>query len=222
MRICLNLFLLILIVIWLSPAFSSEPKEVAEGVKLYEKGELDQLEKRVPDLVVRYPDNPDVIYFKALFTRDGEEALRLFKRVHQLYPKSRFASEALYRVYQYYFARGYYKKATEIWATIEDNYPSLANRKGDEKVQGGGVEPRAQPSLPRYTVQIGAFADRKNAERLQIKFKENYTTTIAEKTVDNRTFYLVWVGRFQDRESALQFGQKMKKTHGIPFQVVER
>jgi len=69
-------------------------------------------------------------------------------------------------------------------------------------------------SSPRYyAIQVGAFKNRENAERLKEKFlKDGYVVQIVGKKL-----YKVWVGKFDSREEA----DKFKIEHNLKGFVVK-
>ena len=59
-----------------------------------------------------------------------------------------------------------------------------------------------------YTVQVGAFLDRKNAQQKLENFKEFDTCKITEKNVRGKTFYIVLIGTFTSRQMAEDFAKR--------------
>jgi hypothetical protein len=59
-------------------------------------------------------------------------------------------------------------------------------------------------SIKEYAIQVGAFAKKKNAERLQQRIQtDGYRVDVYENLIDGkRLFYLVWVGVYRSEEEA--------------------
>ncbi len=78
-------------------------------------------------------------------------------------------------------------------------------------------------SIFRYTIQIGAFTVKKNADLVKEKFeKDSHYVEIKEKKVNNRIYYAVWVGRFEDREQAQDYAKRYIQQYKIDYKLVKR
>jgi len=79
----------------------------------------------------------------------------------------------------------------------------------------GGVDPTAG----FFTVQIGAFRDRGNAERLRDRLSASYSPIfIQQYDSPDGIFYRVRVGRISGEDAARQFGQQLHDREGFtPF-----
>ncbi len=79
----------------------------------------------------------------------------------------------------------------------------------------GGVDPTAG----FFTVQIGAFRDRANAERLRDRLSASYSPIfIQQYDSPDGIFYRVRVGRISGEDAAHQFGQQLHDCEGFtPF-----
>ena len=72
--------------------------------------------------------------------------------------------------------------------------------------------PKIDPS-GRYTVQIGAFQDQSQANRLLNSMKsKGYPVFIKQmESPDNKRWYRVRVGTFSTRDDAISYGDKIKE-----------
>lgn len=80
-----------------------------------------------------------------------------------------------------------------------------------------------QPATPAagYALQLGAFSQRENAERLARELAERKVTArVAPLQADGRTLYRVLAGSYPDAETALREGQRTVKPLGYEFRVV--
>lgn len=71
-----------------------------------------------------------------------------------------------------------------------------------------------------YTVQIGAFKNLSDAEKLKIKFeKKGFKSFVTDiKSKNGEKLYRVWVGEFATRKEAEEVSSKIKKNEGLqPF-----
>lgn len=71
-----------------------------------------------------------------------------------------------------------------------------------------------------FAVQVGAFLDRRNAERLQRQLQKRYeSVTITEYDSPQGHFYRVRVGSAPTRHDADALAQRLRAQHFIPFVV---
>jgi cell division septation protein DedD len=79
----------------------------------------------------------------------------------------------------------------------------------------GGVDPTAG----FFTVQVGAFRDRGNAERLRDRLSASYSPIfMQEYDSPDGVFYRVRVGRISGEDAARQFGEQLRARESFtPF-----
>ena len=85
------------------------------------------------------------------------------------------------------------------------------------EVLGGNVDPTAG----FFTVQVGAFKDRGNADRLRDRLNASYSPVfIQQYDAPEGTFFRVRVGKISGEEAAQQFSEQLRTREGfIPFVV---
>jgi len=65
---------------------------------------------------------------------------------------------------------------------------------------------------PRYTVQVGVFSSRQNAEKLANMLNAyEYDSWVMSKTDSQQTLHFVFNGRFEIKEDAEKFGKMLKE-----------
>jgi hypothetical protein len=109
--------------------------EIEKYLARVEQGEADQVRAEMPSLLSKYPNHPGVLYLQGVVTADGAQAVRIYQSVVDNFPGSRWAADALYRVYQYYYALGLYRTAELKMAQLRRDYPN-----SKYVVTGTGVE----------------------------------------------------------------------------------
>ncbi len=79
----------------------------------------------------------------------------------------------------------------------------------------GGVD----PTTGFFTVQVGAFRDRTNAERLRDRISTSYSPIFIQQfDSPDGVFYRVRVGRISGEDAAHQFGEQLRDREGFtPF-----
>ena len=77
------------------------------------------------------------------------------------------------------------------------------------------------PQLGNFTVQVGAFLERENADRLRERLEQLYPPAfIQEYDAPNGLFYRVRVGRLPSQEAARQLAEQLRREEGfVPFVV---
>jgi tetratricopeptide (TPR) repeat protein len=74
-----------------------------------------------------------------------------------------------------------------------------------------------------FSVQVGAFGSKANAEALAKKLRNEHREVLCVAAVVGvRTFYRVWVGKFDTREAAERFGREKMMRRGFVYRVVVR
>jgi rare lipoprotein A len=77
----------------------------------------------------------------------------------------------------------------------------------------------ADPTSGFFTVQVGAFRERANAERLKDRLTTSYSPIfIQQYDSPDGVFYRVRVGKVSGEDAARQFGEQLRDREGfIPF-----
>ena len=61
-----------------------------QNIELYfsliEEGKIEGVKENLPELASKYPNNPGVLYLKALLTQDGNSAIKQYKDLLKKYP----------------------------------------------------------------------------------------------------------------------------------------
>src|SRR5204863_7296613 len=84
------------------------------------------------------------------------------------------------------------------------------------RVEGLG---NVDPTAGFFTVQVGAFHDRGNAEQLRDRLNASYAPIfIQQYDAPEGTFYRVRVGKISGEDAARQFGEQLRSREGFtPF-----
>ena len=82
---------------------------------------MNRLKLRLNELEKRIPDDPEIRFFRTIFTDNGEEALEVYQ---ELYKSSEGPLKNLLakKMSEYYFALGYYVKAQEYQRAANQKY----------------------------------------------------------------------------------------------------
>ena len=75
----------------------------------------------------------------------------------------------------------------------------------------GYADPEAARAPALYTIQAGAFADRRNAERFQHKLRRQYEPVDIVASVSSPVVHRVYVGRFGDLREAEEAAARLRR-----------
>jgi rare lipoprotein A len=104
---------------------------------------------------------------------------------------------------------------------------SMAAAKAIESIGPGVVPVRLEvisgsdPFGGFFTVQVGAFKERENAQRLQARLNELYPpSTIQQVALDDGTFYRVRAGKISGEQAAQKFADDLRAKEGFRTLVI--
>jgi len=170
------MYLLILFII-LSPW-----SEYRAARQLYDDGEFTEAKTEFESLLRKYPHHDIVSYcmfYIANLSRDPEEAVGYYEDIIDSYPASTVVDNALVRLASYYYITGEYSKADSIYLKIISDYPD-GDCAQEAKKWRDRIENFATTSF--FAVQVGAFKDSANAERLISAYPEVTTDIVFDGT----------------------------------------
>jgi tetratricopeptide (TPR) repeat protein len=150
------------------------------------------------------PNDPSVIFLDGVLTQNGEDALKKYSTVYEKYPKSNYADASLYRIFSYYFALGYYKKAESYLDKLKTGYPNSPYIKTadrtipDEEDSVSAIDEKQNPAFV-FTIQAGAFLNSDNAKKLKDQLQnDGYSSEIIIKEIGGSFFNIVYVGKYEN------------------------
>lgn len=218
-------------------------QDVNKYLSMIENGQVDNVREELPSLLSRYPNDPGILYVQGMATTDGAEAVRIYQSIVDNFPKNQWADDALYKVYQFYYAIGLYRTAEIKLNQLKTNYPdskyvtqdpvvetkNLAEEKeqepvGERESETAQQEPaKAVTPAGQFTLQVGAYTAQVNAEKQKLFFEDlGLPVEVINKVKQNRSLYLVLVGNYATYEDAKTKGADIKKKYNIDSIVVQR
>jgi tetratricopeptide (TPR) repeat protein len=221
-----------------------EPDIQSRLEKIY-RGDVESVREELPSLLSRYQNHPGVLYLQGMLTTDGPEAVKIFQSVVDNFPQSDWADDALYRVYQYYYSIGLYRTAEQKLDQLKRDYPQSRYAFGqqprfdredvpsqeypEQPIQPTPREPQRQDIPERastqypYALQVGAFSTYENATRQRDMLQGiDQPVEITTRMQGGQTLYLVWVGTFETRDQALNYGGILRRQFNIETMIVSR
>jgi tetratricopeptide (TPR) repeat protein len=223
-------------------------EQIRNAIEKIEKGQTDEVRKILPELVSKYQNDPGVLYIQGRLSSDGIEAVKFYQSVVDNFPTSEWADDALYHIYQYYYALGLYRTADLKYQQLLKDYPSSPYITGKtekrlppqeekpvklpekeivlqdtQKVEKPATTPITVPSKEPYTVQTGAYSTLANAEKQKKMLDQlGYSVEITNKIRNGQNLYLVWVGSFSTTDAAQEMVRELQKKLSLNSMVVER
>jgi septal ring-binding cell division protein DamX len=213
---------------------------------MIQNGQTEQVRQELPTLLSRYPNDPGVLYIQGMATSDGAEAVRIYQSIVDNFPKSEWADDALYKVYQFYYAIGLYRtaemklkqlrtdypdskllaqsSAVETRRLAEENQPVATDTATPDTEQQRSVAtlPKVEPQA-QFTLQVGAYTAQVNAEKQKLFFEDlGLPVEVINKVKQNRSLYIVLVGNYATYDEAKARGAEFKKKYGIDSIVVSK
>ena len=221
-----------------APLFSQSTQsgqpDIQRRLELIEKGQGEAVKAELPTLMTMFQNHPGVLYLQAVLTTDGTEAAKVYQTIIDNFPKSEWADDALFKLYQYYYSIGLYKTADQKMEQLKRDFPYSTYAADQPVVEEPKVVPQEAPAVVTrpgktekystvYTVQAGTFSVLQNAEELKARFeRDGYTSTIFTIVNNGRKFHKVWVGEFQKQDEARRFSAEIEKKYNLQTIVVSR
>jgi tetratricopeptide (TPR) repeat protein len=145
------LLLLSLILLSLAASLAQDP-DIGSYTTRIEKGDAAAVRLELPTLLANYPNNPGVLYLQGMLTTDGTEAVRIYQSIVDNFPKSEWADDALYKVYQFYYAIGLYRTAEIKLSQLKADYPNSKYIATVERFSINGLPEEKEPPETTKTV----------------------------------------------------------------------
>ena len=210
--------------------------DVEKYMQMISAGQADDVRREIPSLLSQYPNNPGVLYLQALVTPEGAEAVRIYQSIVDNFPRSEWADDALYRVYQYYYALGLYRTAELKLDQLKKEYPeskylqkapgtpaSAEIKQPDTVAAPEGKAAKTAEPAGTFTLQVGAYTTQVNAEKQKLFFEDlGYAVEVGSKMKDNRSLFIVLVGTFASADEARAKATEFKQKYNIGSLVVTK
>ncbi len=225
-------------------------EDVRAKLDLVHNGKINQIRSEIPSLQQKYPNDPGVAYLDAFTTQEGSQAVKKYQIMADKYPKSIWADDALYRIYQYYYAVGLYKTADAKMEKLNKDYPNSIYAKKEisvpqklaetapavqesSMVKEPSVEQKQEPALSQpsaviakggFAVQVGVYSLEPTAIQQSNIFSKTVgkQATVFQKQSNGRTVFAVAFEGFENEQSARLFGSELKSKFNMDWFLVKR
>ena len=161
-------YLLASVLMWLSISQAQDQSpDIQKYLDRIENGHADEIRPELQSLLSTYPNNPGVLYLQGVLTSDGTEAVRIYQSIVDNFPKSEWADDALYKVYQFYYAIGLYRTAEIKLNQLKTDYPQSKYVTGAAAVDVKNLPDESQKPDSAQSVQPPPVASATDAEKPQ-------------------------------------------------------
>jgi len=158
----------------------------------------------------------------------GAAAGRLLERLSRK-KKGPGVAIALYQLARQAIQARRIDDAVFYYNLLREGYPSAVGIDALSEMMCGLSSPDARDNTAEkitgtyYSVQVGVFSVKANAERLADDFKQyGHQVEIERKKISTNNYYVVLVGHFPDYESARAFKLQAERDRGETLQVIAR
>ncbi len=233
-----SVLLVLVCVLFMPVRGQSAGPDIEKYLGMINGGRADDVRREIPSLLSQYPNNPGVLYLQGLVTPEGAEAARVYQSIVDNFPKSEWADDALYKVYQYYYALGLYRTAELKLDQLKREYPDSKYLRGAQEVPqkaqtdehrpdtvtaAGAKVPKPAEPVQQFTLQVGAYTTQVNAEKQKLFFEDlGYAVEVGSKMKDNRSLFIVLVGTFATADDARAKADEFKKKYNISSLIITK
>jgi tetratricopeptide (TPR) repeat protein len=215
----------------IAPVFiNAQEVDIIPYLKQIEQGKAEEVKTKLSELKQDYPNSSNVLFLEGVLTENAQDAVVIYQKIVDKYPKSAYADAALYRIYSYYFALGLYNTADKNFEKLKKDYPespyikmaSMNVTTEENTTPPVKTVDQKDETVYKYTVQAGAFTNKDNAVTLQKEFvNAGLKSFIKEKNVGGTIFNVVYVGQFVGKNEAEDFKAIANSQFNISGRVVE-
>lgn len=189
---------------------------------LLEEKRLDDIAPLMPQAVIKYPNEPLILFLQAVLEPDGKKSVRLYEQFFEKNRNSAYADKALLKIAQYYFARGLYASARKHSDFLRQYYANsvhadLATYLTIQCLMAEGNIGQARQQAQIFNQQFpgSPYQSLMSPElKASASLSEPNKPVIPEKNTDAgpaAIVYTVQVGAFKSRENAMRQNDDLLK-----------
>ncbi len=243
-RILSLLFALMMVTNILSAQLSEQ--EVRRRLDLIHSGGMDRVRAEVSGWLKTSPNDPGVLYLDAYVTQNGDQAVKKYQSLVDRFPDDVWADDALYKVYQYYYAVGLYKTADAKMNQLNQQYPNSIFSQNEAKPSEIGIQkapvpqpvqivpapeeksetaaPVQAPVTGNFVVQVGVYSQESAAaaQAQSLTAAVGRPAMVFQKQSGGKTVFAVAFDGFAEERLAKVFGAELKEKFNIDWYVVKR
>ncbi len=186
----------------------------------YANRQIDKLETRIEQLGNTAHNDPEVLFFSTVLTNNGDNAFSIYER---LFKQSRgpLKNLAAEKLAEYYYARGFYIKSSELENIAKTYVPVKTTEKikSGDNIRENKIE-RSTKSI--YKIQVGAFSVIENANDLASFLKgKKLEVSVVNRNISGNNLYCVWVEGNSSFESTENIAKEINKRYKLSYRIVK-
>lgn len=180
--------------------------------KAYLRGNYEEVVDAQKDILSDESSSPKIYFLKALFEPNAEKAFDMYQNVINNTSDGELRYQSAKKIFEYYYARGFYITADQIKTRFGLDKEVVVHSPGDK--------PTLELPPLKYILQLGAFSDRQNAEKLIQRVQGlSLSILIKTKSVSGHELHLVWLGPFSEKSDAEKWQELVKEKYGIQSRI---
>lgn len=225
--------LLFCLTLLLASQILAQEVNISKALWEVEAGNIANAQTYLQEFKSTNPDDPSVIFLDGVLTQNGDDALKKYSFVYEKYPKSKYADACLFRIFSYYYSLGYYKKAESYLTKLKTDFPNSPYIKAadrtipDEETETEIIRETKQkkniaaPKNYKYTIQVGAFLNADNANKLNTQLNaDGFSSEIITKEIGGSLFNIVNTGKFETEEETASMLEILENKYSIKGRIV--
>jgi hypothetical protein len=191
-------------------------QDVNELYILYNNRQIQELKKKVDLLEKKYPDNVEILFFKTLFIRNGDEAVQNYQNLLG-HAGEKLKVYLVNKISEYYYAKGYYVTASQY----QDDKIVTSNQNVQENIEEKNKQLKINENS-KFKIQLGAFSVKENANQLIENLLHNgIHAVIVERMVHDILLYCVWINGKNSFEETKLFAEMIKKKFQLEYRIIK-
>jgi len=224
--------LVLLVLVLAVPCLCLGQDKLQRLEKLIDEDRFDEALQLLPLVRQQHPDHPSVLYLSGLSEQNHvEKAVQTLAAIAERHQDSNYADRALFRLGQFYYARGKYDEARKYFSRLSRRYPQSQLKddaqyfycqcyQAEGKLDSAKVFFRAfVENSPRSPYADLAIYDLESA-----RFAESdaATSQSSDRLLPPTKYrYSIQIGAFGNKGNARRVGKKLTKA-GYHVEVVEK
>ena len=167
-------------------------------ISLLHQGNTAGVRDQLPELVSKFPNDPDVLYLKALMTTDGISALEQYSSLLDKFPESRYAPDAAIKIGEYFYARGLYTQASSYLSRVLTRYPNYPHVQRVIDLMVSSFQATGEEDSAKYYVYMykSMFPSLDVSEYGYRNKRHKEATALMNPKVSDQKHYIVQIGAF--------------------------
>ena len=191
-------------------------------LSLIDEGKAKGALENLPELISKFPNDPGVLYLKALLNKDGDSAVEQYKNIIKNYPESKYTPRSAMKMGEYFYARGLYTQCANLLKNFPVKYPRFTDM---------------QRLTNLMTNSFNAIGEEDSAKYYGLIIKSMFPAIDAEFDMNDKKFsqvfdfkkkqlnkgpYVVQIGAFSSKENAKRLKLQVRQLgHDVSINKVD-